>query len=131
MKKLQDQLKEVSAALAKLSKQVDKINTQVKKLEQGGKKTAKKAVAKKAVKKAAPAKKKTVKKAAPAKKAAAKSTTVLDSVFSVIKRSRAGVSIATIKEKTQLNPRQLSNALYKLTKRGKVTTKSRGVYVKS
>ena len=126
MKKLQVQLKEVSAALAKISKQVEKINAQVKKLEASGRKPVKKAA-----KKAAPKKKKVTRKPTPAKKSAVKSKTLLDTVYAVISRSRSGVSIAKIKEKTQLNPRQLSNALYKLSKRGTVTTKSRGIYVKS
>jgi len=147
MKKLQVQLKEIAKALAKLTKQVDKISTQVKTLEKPAKKSVKKAAPKKAAaKKAAPKKavakkaapkKKAVKKAAPAKKSpgakkktAAKGSTVLDTVFDVIKRSKKGASIAMLKEKTQLNPRQLSNALYKLSTREKIAAVSRGVYKK-
>ena len=120
MKKLQDQLKEVSKALVKLTKQVEKIAAQAKKLDKPKKAAAPK---KKAVKKSAPAKK----KAAPA---AAKGGTVLDTVYDVIRRSRNGATIAKLKEKTSLNPRQLSNALYKLSKREKIAAKSRGLYVK-
>jgi hypothetical protein len=40
------------------------------------------------------------------------------------------VTIATLKAKTKLDSRQLSNALYKLSKKGMIRTKSRGVYVK-
>jgi len=124
MKKLQDQLKEVSKALAKLSKQVDKITNQVKKLDTPKKKATKAAAPKKkAVKKAAPAKKET-------KTAAAKPMTVLDSVYDVIIRSRNGATIAKLKEKTNLQARQLSNALYKLSKRGKIMAKARGLYIK-
>jgi hypothetical protein len=35
-----------------------------------------------------------------------------------------------LKEKTDLTPKQLSNALYKLTKQGKIEAISRGLYVK-
>jgi hypothetical protein len=56
---------------------------------------------------------------------------VLDSVFETIKRNRSGISIAQLKKKTDLGDRQLSNALYKLTKKGMVHAKSRGIYVKS
>ena len=56
--------------------------------------------------------------------------TVLDTVFDVIKRSRNGATIANLREKTGLEARQLSNALYKLAKKGRVKTKSRGVYIK-
>ena len=85
-------------------------------------------------KKSAPKKKieKKVKAAEPAV-AVADSTstaTVLDQVFEVVRRSRTGASIAKLKEKTGLDARQLSNALYKLSKRGKIESLSRGHYVK-
>jgi len=54
---------------------------------------------------------------------------ILSVVEDVIKRSRKGIAIFQIKEKTGLDDRQLSNALYKLTKKGAVEAKSRGVYV--
>ena len=123
MKNLQVQLKAISKELGKLSKQVEKVAAQVAK-------QAKAAPKKKAVKKAAAkkAKKATAKKAAP--KTSAKKSTVLDSVFDVVRRARNGATIAQLKLKTGLNPRQLSNALYKLSTRGKIVAKSRGVYVK-
>jgi predicted transcriptional regulator of viral defense system len=52
-------------------------------------------------------------------------------VYKTIRRSRNGISIAQLKAKTALDDRQLSNALYKLTKKGMIEAKSRGVYVKS
>ena len=64
-----------------------------------------------------------------AKKPAAAQGTVLSSVLSTVKRSKNGVAIAKIKEKTGLSPRQLSNALYKLSKSGKIASKERGVYI--
>ena len=110
MKNQQSQLRDISKELSKLSKQVDRLAAQVEK-------TAK---AKKIADKAAGAKKKTAKKASAAEKmttkAVGKVSTLLDSVYDVIKRSRNGVAIATIKAKTNLDPRQLSNALYKLKK---------------
>ena len=126
MKKVKDQLKAISKNLVSLSKQVDRLTKQVDKLQP----------AKKAAKKKAAVKKAAVKKAAPKKKAAArgrkpaKGSTVLDTVYDVIKRSRKGVAIATLKEKSGLDARQLSNALYKLSKKGTIKTVSRGVYVK-
>jgi len=89
---------------------------------------AKKTAAKKTAAKK-PAAKKKVTKAAP-KKAAAKKPTVLDAVFDVIGKSGNGATIAQLKQKTGLSPRQLSNALYKLSTRGKIVAKSRGLYVK-
>ena len=127
MKKLKVQLNTVSKSLATLSKQVDKITKQLDKLKVPKAAPAKKAVAKKK----APAKKAVAKKKAPAKKVAAKKkATVLDTVFGAIKRARKGITVAALKEKTKLNPRQLSNALYKLSNKGMIAAKSRGLYVK-
>jgi predicted Rossmann fold nucleotide-binding protein DprA/Smf involved in DNA uptake len=121
MKKITAQLKILSKSLDTLSKKVEKIIRDVDKA--------------KAPKKAAPAKKtvakKTVAKKTAAKKVApSKQVTMLDNVFDIIKRTKKGVTVAQLKEKTKLNSRQLSNALYKLTKKGKIQTKSRGLYVK-
>jgi predicted transcriptional regulator of viral defense system len=55
---------------------------------------------------------------------------MLDAVFDIIKRTKKGVTVAQLREKTKLDSRQLSNALYKLTKKGAIQTKSRGLYVK-
>jgi len=117
MKKIQAQLKTISKSLASLSKQVEKITKQVDKLQ-----PAKRAPARR---------KKAVRKAAVRKKAApAKGKTVLDAVYDVIKRSKKGATIGTLKTKTGLDSRQLSNALYKLSKKHLVHAKSRGLYVK-
>ena len=126
MKKIKAQLKTLSKSLATISKQVEKITNQVDKL-QAPKKAApvKKAVAKKKV-----AKKKVAKKAAAKKPAPAKQVTMLDAVFDIIKRTKKGVTVTQLREKTKLDSRQLSNALYKLTKKGAIQTKSRGLYVK-
>ena len=117
MKKIQTQLKTISKSLASLSKQVERITKQVDKLQP--------------VKKAPAKRKKVVRKVAVRKKAApARGKTVLDTVYSVIKRSKKGATIATLKTKTGLDSRQLSNALYKLSKKRLVYAKSRGLYVK-
>ena len=116
MKKLKAQLKTISSSLASLSKQVEKIIKQVEKLQP--QKTAvapKKIVAKK--------------KVAP-KKAPAKPPTVIDTILNAIEKTKKGITIAQLKEKTDFNSKQLSNALYKLTKKGEIEAKSRGVYVK-
>jgi len=118
MKTIKTQLKTIAKSLDSLSKQVDRITKQVDKLQPA--------------KKAAPAKrKKTVRKAAVRKKATpARGQTVLDKVYAVIKSSKKGATIATLKTKTGLDSRQLSNALYKLSKKRLVHAKTRGLYVK-
>ena len=116
MKKLKDQLKTISSSLTSLSKQVEKITKQVEKLQP---------------KKAAVAPKKTAaKKKVAAKKAPAKPPTVIDTILNAVKKTKKGITIAQLKEKTDFNSRQLSNALYKLAKKGKIEAKSRGSYVK-
>jgi predicted Rossmann fold nucleotide-binding protein DprA/Smf involved in DNA uptake len=135
MKKIQTQLKTIAKTLAGLAEKIEKLNAMI------GAPVAKKKAApvkKKAApvkKKAAPAKKKAApakKKAAPAKKAVATGKeTVLDSVLDVIGKSKDGADIASLKSQTGLESRQLSNALYKLTKKGLIKSKSRGVYVKA
>jgi hypothetical protein len=133
MAKLQDQLKTISKNLVSLSKQLDRLTKQVAKLSAPKKKAAaKKKAAKKAVaRKAAPRKKAAAKKAPAKKAAAAGQSTVLDTVLEVVKKSRNGATIAKLREKTKLESRQLSNALYKLSKRGLIKAKSRGLYIKN
>ncbi len=140
MKKVKTQLATVAKTLAGLVAKLEKLNGMIdtapakKKAAPAKKKVApaKKKVAP-AKKKAAPAKK----KAAPAKKkvavkkvVAGGKDTVLDSVLSVIAKSKDGADITSLKSQTQLESRQLSNALYKLAKKGLIKAKSRGVYIK-
>jgi predicted Rossmann fold nucleotide-binding protein DprA/Smf involved in DNA uptake len=125
MAELKDQLRALAKNLNTLSKQVDKLSKQAGKAAPVKKAAAKKA---KAVKKTAGAK-----KAAPkaAKKTVKGGATVLDNVMDAVKRSRKGITIAQLKEKTGLSPRQLSNALYKLSKKGTIKSMSRGIYTKA
>jgi predicted Rossmann fold nucleotide-binding protein DprA/Smf involved in DNA uptake len=126
MKKIKAQLKTLSKSLATLSEKLVKITDQVDKLQAPQKAMpAKKTVAKKKV-----VTKKVAKKAAAKKAPPAKQETMLDAVFDAIKRTKKGVTVAQLREKTKLDSRQLSNALYKLTKKGMIQTKSRGLYVK-
>lgn len=120
MKKLQAQLKSISKSLVVLSKQVDKISNQISKPQAPKVTTA----AKKVKTTAAKAKKTDV------KGKTAKKETAIEAVFNIIKRSKKGATIALLKEKTGLVPRQLSNALYKLAKKGQIIAKERGLYIK-
>ena len=118
MKNIRAQLKAISQSLVHLSKQVEKITRQADKF-QPAKKTA-----------SARPQKSVRKPALRSKTAAAGDATVLDSVYNVIRRSPNGATIAALKTKTGLGARQLSNALYKLSKKSMVRAKSRGLYVK-
>jgi predicted Rossmann fold nucleotide-binding protein DprA/Smf involved in DNA uptake len=134
MKNPQTQLAGILDALAKLTKQIEQLSAEI-----GVAKPAKKAPAEKPKaapkKKAVPAAKKAGKaeEKAPEKaseKPSDKTQTVLQQVYDVICKSRKGASIDKLKEKTNLDPRQLSNALYKLTKKGTVEARARGIYFK-
>jgi Fic family protein len=113
MKKLQEQLAWISQTLSGLSKHVNKITKQITKLTVTQKGKARPSATKRVSGRASQVRR----------------DTVLDSVLGTIKRSRNGINIAQLKKKTDLGDRQLSNALYKLTKKGMVRAKSRGVYV--
>ncbi len=132
MKKVKSQLKTIAKSLDTLSKKVERITQQVEKIQATKPAPVKKAAAKKKapVKKTVAKKKAPAKKAKPKKKAPAKQTTILETVFDAIKRTKKGITIPKIKEKTRLDSKQLSNALFKLTQRGVIEAKSRGVYVK-
>jgi hypothetical protein len=127
MKKAQTQIKAIAKQLASLTKKLEKVSAQVAAAPDKEKAAPKKKAA--AKKKAAP--KKAAAKKAPAKTAGEDKNTVLDSVMAVINKSRGGANIATLKEKTGLESRQLSNALYKLSKKQMIKSKSRGVYIKA
>ncbi|MGB6011120.1 MAG: hypothetical protein WBI57_07620 [Desulfobacterales bacterium] len=126
MKKVKDQLKTIAKSLLSLSMKVEKIAEKVDALRSvKPAPAAKKAVAKKTAAKKAATKKTPAKKAAPTKQ-----LTVQDAVFNTIKRTKKGVTVAQLKEKLDLNAKQLSNTLYKLSKKGKIEAKSRGLYFK-
>lgn len=132
MSKVQTQIKALAKNLATLAGKLEKLSAQV---DAAPKKAApapkKKAAAKPKKKAAAKPKKAAAKKAPAAASAAAGKGTVLESVMDVIAKSRNGADIATLKSKTKLESRQLSNALYKLSKKNMIKTVSRGVYVKA
>jgi hypothetical protein len=122
MKNVMTQIKTLAKNLTALQDKLEKLKAQV-----GGKAApAKKAAAVK-VKKGIVKKKTAVKKVT----SSDAKNTVLENVLDVIGKSRSGANIADLKAKTNLESRQLSNALYKLSKKGQIKTVSRGVYVKA
>ena len=153
MKDVQKELLAISTTLSSLVKQVEKMAetieaesakaapankvkaatqakapaTQAKAPETQAKAPAKKIKArakKAAVKNVVPA-------ASEAKPAAtAGGQTMLESILGMISRSRNGVTVGQLKKRTGLAARQVSNALYKLTKNSQIETLSRGLYVK-
>jgi hypothetical protein len=104
---------------------------------------AKKVIKKKVVKKAkavkkAPAKKAKVVKKAPAKKAPAKKAvarkkalqaTATDKILIIIKRSKKGVDVPTLKKKTGFDDKKVRNIIFRASKEGKIKKSGRGIYV--
>ena len=93
----------------------------------GKKTTAKKTTAKKA-----PTKAKAVKKA-PAKKAPAPKkgvqVTATDQILKIIKRSKKGVDVSTLKKKTGFDDKKVRNIVFRAAKEGRILKSGRGVYV--
>ncbi|MFC1885620.1 hypothetical protein ACFLZM_00975 [Thermodesulfobacteriota bacterium] len=110
MKNLKKDLQDVNKALGRLSKKVEKM------IAAAGKSG-------KPVTKAKPAKKAVQKKE--------KTMTASEIVLGIIKRSRKGVAIGTLKEKSGFEGQKLNNVLYVLKKQGKINNPSKGVYVKA
>jgi hypothetical protein len=104
---------------------------------------AKKVIKKKVVKKAkavkkAPAKKAKVVKKAPAKKAPAQKAvarkkapqaTATDKILKIIKRSKKGVDVPTLKKKTGFDDKKVRNIIFRASKEGKIKKSGRGIYV--
>ncbi len=66
-------------------------------------------------------------KAAPAKKV----KPPFDTVVGIVRRSRKGVTVAQIKEKTGFDDKQIRNFINKARRQGRIKSRNRGVYVKS
>ena len=128
MKNLEKKLRAVNKDLKTLSKKVSKMIEAIGKLEKPKVKAAKAKPVKKVATKKAPVKKVAVKKPA-AKKPVI--ITAADTVFGFIKRYRKGVDVSTLMEKTGFNKRKIYNNVKALTKRGKIKSVGRGVYVKA
>ena len=88
--------------------------------------TKKKAVEAKVVKKA-DAKKKTAQKAPVQKRTAP--ATATDQVLKIIKRSKKGVDVPTLKTKTGFNDKKVRNIVFRAAKEGRIKKSGRGIYV--
>ncbi len=98
---------------------------------------AKKTTAKKTAAPKAPVKKALVKKApvkkAPAKKAPVKKNavqvTATDQILKIIKRSKKGVDVPTLKTKTGFDDKKVRNIVFRAAKEGRIKKSGRGLYV--
>ena len=99
----------------------------VSKPEPAKKAAAKKTTAKKTAAPKAPAKKKAV-KIAPAKKKAVQ-VTATDQILKIIKRSKKGVDVPTLKTKTGFDDKKVRNIVFRAAKEGRIKKSGRGFYV--
>ena len=131
MKDLDALLKAVADGLETMAEGIHAIAKKVDDLAKG-EAPEKPAKTKPAAKRKAAAKKKTVASSRKAprktKPESTKPQTAPDKVLEVIKKSGDGVGNATISKETGLNQKQVSNALLKLKKEGKVKSIKRGVH---
>jgi predicted Rossmann fold nucleotide-binding protein DprA/Smf involved in DNA uptake len=118
-------LKNIAADLKTISKEINAIAAQVGKVTKPQAKIAAKTKRIKKVVKMKTPKKSMAKKTAPSAK---RSSSIVDSVFEVIRNAGGGIAHVAILEKTGLGQRQVSNAVFKLKKQGKVKNVDRGVY---
>ena len=58
-----------------------------------------------------------------------KAGTASETIYQIIKRSRTGVGFADIRAKTGYGEKKVRNTIYRLHSMGKITRKSRGLYV--
>ena len=123
MQNLKKNLQTVNKELNALVKKTESLLKAVGKLEKPKAKPTKA----KAVKKA-PIKKVAAKKAAPKK---AKPATAADTILAIINRSKKGVNVSTLIEKTGFNKRKIYNNVKVLNKQGKIKSVRRGVYLKA
>ena len=79
--------------------------------------TAKKATGKKTAAKKAPATKKTVQ------------VTATDQILKIIKRSKKGVDVPTLKNKTGFDDKKVRNIVFRAAKEGRIKKSGRGIYV--
>ncbi len=113
MKQLKKDLQAISKDLKQLTVRTEKIAKKLAKLEKP--KPVKKSRAK--------AKPKVTKKPVKISTAA--------TVLAIIKRSRKGVDVATLKNKTGFESRKISNIVQRFKREGKIQSGGRGIYVKA
>ena len=120
---LKKDLQSLQREIKALEKKMDKLIAAVEKNDKP--KVAKKVKAKSV--KAITTKKIPAKKAPAAKKNA--QPTATDQVIKIISRSKKGVNIKTLMEKTSFNQKKVTNILQRTYKQGKIKRVDKGVYV--
>jgi len=129
---LKKDLQAVKSGIAALAKKLEALLKAHEPMPKAKKVTKKKAVKKAKTVKKAPAKKASGKKA-PAKKAVAKKkatqVTATDKILQIVKRSKKGVDVPTLKKKSGFDDKKVRNIVFRASKEGKIKKSGRGMYV--
>jgi len=129
---LKKDLQAVKSGIAALAKKIEALLKAHEPMPKAKKVTKKKAVKKAKTVKKAPAKKASGKKA-PAKKAVAKKkatqVTATDKILQIVKRSKKGVDVPTLKKKSGFDDKKVRNIVFRASKEGKIKKSGRGMYV--
>ena len=128
MKKFEKDLISISTSMSNLAEKIKKLVEAIENEAGLAKPATKKAAKKRRTANEKDAKRKKV--APESSKSTVKSDVgnLLETIFELVGSSEDGITVAEIKDKTGFAPRQVSNALYKLTKKGQIKTIRRGVY---
>ena len=124
---LKRDLQAVKRDIKALEKKLEKLLKAYEPMPKAKKATKKKAVRKAKVVKKAPAKKAPAKKAVARKKAT--QLTATDKILRIIKRSKKGVDVPTLKKKTGFDDKKVRNIVFRASKEGKIKKSGRGIYV--
>ena len=113
-----------------MQKEITALEKKMDKLIAAAEKSEKPKVAKKVKAKSVKAKttQKTPAEKAPTKKTTAQPTAT-DQVLQIINRSKKGVNIKTLMEKTNFNQKKVTNILQRTFKQGKIKRVGKGIYV--
>ena len=130
---LRKDLQAVKSGIKALEKKVEELLKAHASMPKAKKVTKKRAVKKaKSVKKAsakkAPAKKAVAKKKAVTKKKAAQ-LTATDMILQIVKRSKKGVDVPTLKKKSGFDDKKVRNIVFRASKEGKIKKSGRGMYI--
>ena len=120
---LKRDLQAVKKDIIALEKKMDKLLSAVAKPQKpkSSKKIKRKAVKAKARRKMA------IKKATPRKKAGKMSAT--EQILSIVRRSRKGVDVPSLKSKTGFEDKKVRNIIFRASKEGKIKKVGRGIYI--
>ena len=123
MKQIQRTMQSAVKDIKKLTLKMENIQKQLNRME--GSTSTKRTV------KTSPARSRKITSAGHAVQRRSRKVTAYDTALAVINRSRKGITVAQLRERTGFNEKKVWNLLYKAKKQGKIKNTQRGVYIKA